>query len=158
MINSQKNIPDLSKRENRKLNKKSMKRKGDINMKKITMLVTVGIMAIALTGCGNSFKQDKNHAKVSIITSSGYTANTRSFNGAGMTMSGQDIALRNKSEITLKDGDELHLSFECEACGDIQEYDIKENWAKTISCKCPEKIDENGNIKEYYAVSVNFEK
>lgn len=35
-------------------------------MKKISiMLVTVVIMAIALTGCGESLKQDNNHAKVS---------------------------------------------------------------------------------------------
>ena len=127
-------------------------------MKKISiMLVTVVIMAIALTGCGESLKQDNNHAKVSWTTTSGQVANTRSFNGAGLTMSGQDIALRNNAEFVLKKGDKLHISFECEACGDAQEFDIEEAWAKTISCKCPEKIDKNGNTKEYYAASVRFE-
>ena len=127
-------------------------------MKKISiMLVTVVIMAIALTGCSKSFKRDDNHAKVSWSTTSGQAANTRSFNGAGMSMSVQDIALRNKAEFVLKKGDKLHLTFECEACGDVQEFDIEEAWAKTISCKCPEEIDENGNAKEYYAASVSFE-
>ena len=127
-------------------------------MKKVgIMLVTVVIMTIALTGCGESFKHDENHAKVSWTTTIGQAANTRSFNCAGMTMSGQDIALRNKAEFVLKKGDKLHLSFECEACGDMQEFDIEEAWAKTISCKCPEKIDENGNAKEYYSAIVRFE-
>ena len=128
-------------------------------MKKISiMLVTVVIMAIALTGCGKSLEKDENHAKVSWSTTSGQAANTRSFNGAGMTISGQDIALRNKAEFFLKKGDKLHLTFECEACGDVQEFDIDEVWAKTISCKCPEKIDENGNAKEFYTASVTFKE
>ena len=122
------------------------------------MLVTVVIMAIALTGCGKSLEKDENHAKVSWSTTSGQAANTRSFNGAGMTISGQDIALRNKAEFVLKKGDKLHLTFECEACGDVQEFDIDEVWAKTISCKCPEKIDENGNAKEFYTASVTFKE
>lgn len=127
-------------------------------MKKISILVTVVILAIALTGCGKSLKKDENHAKVSWSTTSGQAANTRSFNGAGMTISGQDMALRNKTEFILKKGDKLHLTFECEACGDVQEFDIDEAWAKTISCKCPEKIDENGNAKEFYAASVTFKE
>lgn len=157
-ILNQRFISYLSKWEKTKLNKKSTNRKGDCNMKKISiMLVTVVIMVMALTGCGNSFKQDENHAKVSWTASNGWTANTRSFNGAGMTWSGQDIALKNKAELTFKRGDKVHLTFECDACGDVQEFDIEENWAKTLSCKCPEEIDENGNAKEYYAASVRFE-
>jgi len=154
------NIPDLSKQENRKLNKKSKNKRGEIDMKKkiSIMLVTGVIMAITLTGCGESLKQDENHAKVSWVTESGQAANTRSFNGAGMTMSGQDIALRNKAKFVLKEGDKLHLTFECEACGDVQEFDIDEPWAKTISCECPEEIDENGNAKEYYSATVSFEE
>lgn len=157
-ILNQKSIPNLSKWENKKVNKKSANGKGEYIMKKISiMLVTVAIMATILTGCGESLKQDNNHAKVSWTTTSGQVANTRSFNGAGMAMSGQDIALRNKAEFILEKGDTLHLTFECEACGDVQEFDIDEVWAKTISCKCPEEIDENGNVKEYYAASVRFE-
>ena len=157
-ILNQTSIPNLSKWENTKLNKKSTNRKGVNNMKKISiMLVTVVIMAMALTGCGESFKLDENHAKVSWTASNGWASTTRSFNGAGMSLSGQDIALKNKADLTVKKGDKVHLTFECDACGDVQEFDIEEAWAKTLSCKCPEKIDENGNAKEYYAASVSFE-
>lgn len=128
-------------------------------MKRIgIMLVTVVIMAITLTGCGNPFKTDENHAKVSCYTTSGLAGNTRSFNGAGKTRSGQDLALENKTDFILEKGDKLHLTFECEACGDVQEFDIDNAWAKIISCQCPEEIDENGNAKEYYAASVTFKK
>ena len=152
-------IPDLSKRENRKLNKKSTNKRGESNMKrKMGVMLVVIIMTTALTGCVKSLMRDENHAKVSWYTTSGMAANTRSFNGAGMTTSGQDIALRNKAEFVLKKGDKLHLTFECEACGDVQEFDIDEVWSKTISCKCPEKIDDNGNAKEFYSVSVTFEE
>lgn len=128
-------------------------------MKKIiSILVTVAtVMSTTLTGCVNTFREDKNHAKVSWYTTSGLSGNTRSFNGAGLAGSGQDIALQSKFDATLKKGDKLHLVFECEACGDLQEFDIEEAWAKTISCKCPEKIDKDGNAKEYFAISVSFE-
>ena len=136
-----------------------MNRKGDSKMKKISIiLVIVATMVLALTGCGDSFRHDENHAKVIMTTASGYSDVTRSFNGAGKTISGQELALRNKGNFSLKRGDKLHLTFECEACGDIQEFDIENAWAKIISCKCPEKIDKNGNAKEYYAISVNFEE
>lgn len=157
-IFNRKFTPNLTKGDNKKLNKKSTNKKGEYTMKKIiSILVTVTILTIALTGCGNPFRVDKNHAKVSYSTTSGQAGNGRSFNGAGMSVSGQELALRNRSTLVLKKGDKLHLSFECEACGDVQEFDIDEAWAKTISCKCPEQIDEKGNAKEYVAISVGFE-
>ena len=132
-------------------------RKGEYFMKKICMMmVTVVLMCVALTGC-SSLKQDKTNAVVTLTTSTGQAYVGRSFNGAGMSMSGQEAALRYKSEVVLKKGETAVVAFKCDACGNEQEYKVDEAWAETISCDCPEKIDENGNAKEYTAISISFE-
>lgn len=128
-------------------------------MKKIcVMIVTVVLMCTALTGCSNTFKSDDTHATISLTTSSGDASVWRSVNGAGKTISGQEIALMNKSEIILKKGNTAIVKFECEACGNEQEFEVKEAWAETISCDCPVEIDEKGNAKEYVAISISFEE
>ena len=132
-------------------------RKGEYFMKKIgMMIVTVVLMCVALTGC-SSLKQDETHAIVTLKTSTGQAYVGRSFNGAGMNLSGQDAALRYKSEVVLKKGEKAVVTFKCDACGNEQEYEVHEPWAETLSCDCPEKIDKKGNAKEYTAISISFE-
>ena len=135
----------------------SLNRKGEYFMKKICMMmVTVVLMCVALTGC-SSLKQDETHASVTLTTSAGQAYVWRSFNGAGMNVSGQEAALRYKSEVVLKKGETAVVTFKCDACGNNQEYEVDKAWAETLSCDCTEKIDEKGNAKEYTAISISFE-
>ena len=131
-------------------------RKGDNTMKKICiMMVTVILMCVALTGC-NSFKQDDTHATVSLTTSTGQSFIGQSFNGAGMTWSGQKAALHYKSELTLLNGETATLTFKCDACGNEQTYEVTEAFSEMLHCDCPEEIDENGNAREYFAICISF--
>lgn len=130
--------------------------KGENCMKKISMMMVTVVLFVSLTGCA-SMKQDKTHAIVTLKTSTGQAYVGRSFNGAGMNISGQEAALRNKSELVLKKGETAVVTFKCDACGNEQKYEVKEAWAETLSCDCPEKIDEKGNAKEYTAISISFE-
>ena len=131
-------------------------RKGDNTMKKIcTMMVTVILICVTLTGC-NSFRQDDTHATVSLTTSTGQSFIGQSFNGAGMTWSGQKAALHYKSELTLLNGETATLTFKCDACGNEQTYDVTEAFSETLHCDCPEEIDEKGNAREYFAICISF--
>lgn len=124
----------------------------------IAVIMLITITCFALASCGESLKRDDNHATVSVTTSSGGAFVGKSFNGAGYNRSGKDMALKNKMQVTLKNGDIAHITFKCDSCEDTQEYDIKEAWADVLSCNCTEAIDENGNAKEYYAISISFEE
>ncbi len=124
-------------------------------MKKIgTMVVVLILMALAFTGC--SIKRDRVHATVTLTISDGKADVWRSVNGAGLNRTGKDLALQNKTEIVLNEGETANITFNCEACGCKQEYNINEAWADVLSCDCPEKIDQNGNAKEYTAISISF--
>ena len=145
---------------NKKDNMRKKEKKGEFSMRKhaIMMVIATILVTFGLTGCTNPFKTDENHAKVSISTESGFSDTIQSVNGAGKSASGQSIALRYKSEFVLKKGDKLYLAFNCDACGYTKEFVIDYPWANTISCDCPEKIDEAGNAKEYFAISVSFKE
>ena len=119
------------------------------------MLVTVILICVALTGC-NSLKKDDTHAIVSLTTSTGQAYVGQSFNGAGLNLSGQKIALRYKTELTMLKGETATLIFKCDACGNEQEYEITEAFSKTLHCDCPEEIDKDGNAREYFAICVSF--
>ena len=126
-------------------------------MKKIRiMMVTVVLMCVVLTGCSNPLKTDNTHATVTLTTSTGEAYVWRSVNGAGMNHSGQEIALHHKTEIVLKENETAKITFKCDACGNEQEYEVSEAWAQVLSCDCPEKIDDEGNAKEYTSISVTF--
>ena len=73
-----------------------------------------------------------------------------------MNHSGKDMALLNKTEIVLKEGDTATVTFKCEACGNEQEYIVSEAQAEVLSCDCLEEIDQEGNAKEYTAISISF--
>lgn len=148
------NFSSFEKAGATKLNVK--KYQGDDTMKKICiMIVTVVLMCIALTGC-NNFKQDDTHATVSLTTSTGQAFVGQSFNGAGMTWSGQKAALHYKSDLTLLKGETATLIFKCDACGNEQKYEIDEAFSETLHCDCPEEIDEHGNAREYFAICISF--
>ena len=125
-------------------------------MKKICiMMVTVILcVAVALTGC--IFKEDDTHATVSLTTSTGQSFIGQSFNGAGMSWSGQKAALHNKFEITLQNGETATLTFKCDACGNEQTYDVTEAFSEMLHCDCPEEISESGNAREYFAICISF--
>lgn len=126
------------------------------NMKKFCMMMIVAIlMCFILTGC---LRQDRNHASVGLKLSNGVACVAESYNGAGMTLSGQQIALKHVSNIVLEEGETAELTFKCNACGNNQKYEIDAPWAEILSCDCPEKIDKNGNAKEYLAIGFSYSK
>ena len=126
--------------------------------KTIVLVVTLVLMCVAFAGCSNPLKKDQSHATVSVVTSDGTSWIGQSVNGAGMTDSGKNIALKNKSVLELKEGDFATVTFKCDACGKEEVYEVAEAWADTLSCDCPEKIDDEGNAKEYFSISISFTK
>lgn len=132
--------------------------KGEKIMKKmITAVVTMMVMVIALTGCSNPLRKDDKHATVSVTTSDGQSYVGQSVNGSNATVSGKELALRNgKFTVNLKTGETAHIVFKCDACGNEQEFDINEPWSDVLACDCSEKIDKNGNAREYSAIEVSY--
>ena len=133
--------------------------KGEKTMRKIIMAVlTTMLIGMMLTGCSNPFRKDDKHATVSMTTSDGQAYVFQSVNGSNATVSGKELALRNgKININLKTGETAHIVFKCDACGNEQEFDIDNAWSDVISCDCPEKIDKDGNAREYSAIEVTYD-
>ena len=126
--------------------------------KMMVTVVTMMAIAMSLTGCGNLFREDDKHATVSVTTSDGQAYVFQSVNGSNATVSGKELALRNgKININLKTGETAHIVFKCDACGNEQKFDIDNAWADVISCDCPEKIDKDGNAREYSAIEVTYD-
>ena len=122
------------------------------------LVVTVAAIC-CLAGCSSHpFEKDENYATVALTTSSGQSYVWRSVNGDGLNSSGKDLALSHKSVLTLKKGEEAKVSFHCEACGNEQQYEVAEPWAAILECDCPEQKDESGNVREYSAIQISFEK
>lgn len=125
--------------------------------KMMVTVVTMMAIAMSLTGCGNLFREDDKHATVSVTTSDGQAYVFQSVNGSNATISGKELALRNgKIKFNLKTGETAHIVFKCDACGNEQKFDIDNAWADVISCDCPEKIDKDGNAREYAAIEVTY--
>ena len=133
-------------------------KKGEKIMKRmLKKIVTMMIIVVALTGCSNPFRKDDKHATVSMTTSEGQAYVFQSVNGSNATISGKELALRNgKIKFNLKTGETAHIVFKCDACGNEQKFDIDNAWADVISCDCPEKIDKDGNAREYAAIEVTY--
>mgnify|MGYP004516514097 FL=1 len=133
-------------------------KKGEKAMKKNIMVVLMALIVMMnLTGCGNMFRKDKEHATLSVTTSDGKSYIGQTVNGSNATVTGKTLALEHKSKIRLKKGETAHIIFTCDACGDKQEFDIDQPGSEVIHCKCPEDIDENGNAKEYSAIVISYE-
>ena len=134
--------------------------KGEKIMRKIIMAVlTTMLIGMMLTGCSNPFRKDDKHATVSMTTSDGQAYVFQSVNGSNATVSGKELALRNgKINFNLKTGETAHIVFKCDACGNEQKFDIDNAWSDVISCDCPEKIDKNGNAREYSAIEVTYDQ
>lgn len=125
--------------------------------KMMVTVVTMMAIAMSLTGCGNPFRTDDKHATVSVTTSDGQAYVFQSVNGSNATVSGKELALRNgKINFNLKTGETAHIVFKCDECGNEQEFDIDNAWSDVIGCDCPEKMDENGNVREYAAIEVTY--
>lgn len=134
-------------------------KKGEMTMKKNIMVVLMALIVMMnLTGCGNLFRKDKEHATVSVTTSDGKSYIGQTVNGSNATVTGKTLALEHKSKIRLKKGETAHIIFTCDACGDKQEFDIDQPWSEVIHCKCPEDIDKNGNSKEFSAIVISYEE
>lgn len=133
-------------------------KKGEKIMKRmLKTIVTMMIMVVALTGCSNLSRKDDTNATVSITTSDGQAYVYRSVNGSDATVSGKEYALRkDKIKVNMKTGETAHIKFKCNACKNKQEFDIDQPWSDIISCDCPEKIDKDGNAKEYVAIEVAY--
>lgn len=131
-------------------------KKGEKIMKRmLKKIVTMMIIVVALTGCSNPFRKDDKHATVSMTTSDGQAYVFQSVNGSNATVSGKELALKNgKINFNLKTGEKAHIVFKCDACGNEQKFDIDNAWSDVISCDCPEKIDKDGNAREYSAIEV----
>ena len=125
--------------------------------KMMVTVVTMMAIAMSLTGCGNPFRTDDKHATASVTTSDGQAYVFQSVNGSNATVSGKELALRNgKINFNLKTGETAHIVFKCDECGNEQEFDIDNAWSDVIGCDCPEKMDENGNVREYAAIEVTY--
>ena len=102
-------------------------------------------------------RKDEDNATVSVTTSDGQAYVYQSVNGSDSIFSGKEYALRYfKKEIDMKIGETIHIVFECDACGNKQEIEIDSAFAGVIQCECPEKMDENGNAREYIAFEINY--
>ena len=132
--------------------------KGEKMMRKIIMTVLITMLiGMMLTGCENPFRTDDNHATVSVTTSDGQAYVFQSVNGSNSTLSGKEKALlKCKFKLNLKTGETAHIVFKCDECGNEQEFDIDKAWSDVIGCDCPEKMDENGNVREYAAIEVTY--
>ena len=160
--NSMNNIPNTtSQKSNLTCEERTSKTyyKGERTMRKIIMTVlTTMLIGMMLTGC-NPFRKDDKHATVSVTTSDGQAYVFQSVNGSNATVSGKELALRNgKINFNLKTGETAHIVFKCDACGNEQKFDINHAWSDVISCDCPEKIDEEGNAREYSAIEVTYDQ
>lgn len=135
-------------------------KKGEKIMKRmLKKIVTMMIMVVALTGCSNPFRKDDKHATVSMTTSDGQSYVFQSVNASNATVSGKELALKNgKINFNLKTGETAHIVFKCDACGNEQKFDIDNAWSDVISCDCPEKIDKDGNAREYSAIEVTYDQ
>ena len=96
---------------------------------------------VMLTGCFNPCRTDDVHATVSITTSDGRANIFQSVNSSGLLISGKEFALSgvHKYNLNLKTGETAHITFQCDACGNKQEFDIDKAWSDVISCDCPKK-------------------
>lgn len=128
-------------------------------MKKSLLMMLSAMISIAtLCGC-NIFNEDDNHAIVEVVTSNGRVVLGQSYNGSGSTYSSQSIVTGNKVELHLQyEEEEVLIRFTCEACDTVKEYRIDGPFSKKIHCECSDDMDENGNVKEYFAVVVDYGK
>ena len=127
--------------------------------KMMVTVVTMMAIAMSLTGCGNLFREDDKHATVSVTTSDGQAYVFQSVNGSNSTLSGKEKALlKCKFNLNLKTGETAHIVFKCDECGNEQEFDIDKAWSDVIGCDCPEKIDKDGNAREYSAIEVTYDQ
>lgn len=133
-------------------------KKGEKNMKKLIMMVVMMMVLVSiLTGCSDLHRKDEDNATVSVTTSDGQAYVYQSVNGSDSIFSGKEYALRYfKKEIDMKIGETIHIVFECDACGNKQEIEVDSAFAGVIQCDCPEKMDENGNAREYIAFEINY--
>ena len=125
-------------------------------LNKKELLISTVMICATLTGC-NGLKQDHNPAIASIKTSSGLAVVESSYNGAGRTWTGETRALFYSTDLLLKEGVTVWVEFECDACGNLQKWEIKSPFAKLIHCDCPEKIDKEGNSREFFALSISYD-
>ena len=134
--------------------------KGEKTMRKIIMTVlTTMLIGMMLTGCGNPFRKDDKHATVSVTTSDGQAYVFQSVNSSNSVVSGKENALRHyKFNLNLKTDETAHIVFKCDTCGNNQEFEVSKPWADVIFCDCPEKMDENGNVREYAAIEVTYDQ
>ena len=126
-------------------------------MKKIFSIVLVIVIVVAFSACSrNGFFEDSNHAIVTLTTEKGVAGIASSVNGTGTGKSGTEMSLKNKYEVTLKKGDKAKVTFRCDACENVQEFEVAEPWVRTISCDCPIEITD-GNAREYATVVILYE-
>ena len=111
------------------------------------------VFTFILTGCRSV---DDFHATVSLSTSDGWSSVVQSFNSSNATVSGKELAIKNRANITLKEGETFHFHFYCEECGFDFEADYDIPFAEVIHCDCPEEGDENGSVCEYYAFALSY--
>lgn len=159
------NIPNTTSQKRNltceeRTSKKAYYNKGEKTMRKIIMVVLATMLiGMMLTGCSNPLRKDDKHATVSMTTADGQAYVFQSVNGSNATVSGKELALTNyKVNLNLKTGETVHITFKCDECGNDQEFDIDQPWADVISCDCPEKINKEGNAKEYAAIEVTYDQ
>lgn len=120
-------------------------------MKLFATIIAIVCTTSALSGCG-IFRKDKEHAIIEVTNEAGEAYIDTSYNGLGMTWTGEKAALKGALEMQLKEGEKVRIHFCCDSCGHDERCVIEAPFAKMFKCDCPEDGGENDTAKEYYAV------
>ena len=114
------------------------------------------VMFVVVVGVCQFLNADEKHATVT-ISAGGEVEFMESVNGTTSIHSGEEIALRNVCKVTMAEGESIQLGFYCPACRNEQQEIIDYPCLKIVHCDCPEKGDENGEAKEYFALKVQVQ-
>lgn len=123
----------------------------------VAVVVVLGAVILEILFVKARLTMDKEHATVTISNSEGEVEFTESVNGTGFIDSGEEVAIRNVCKVTIAKGESIQLGFYCPACRNEQQERIDTPGLRIFYCDCPEKGDENGQAKEYFAIEVQVE-
>lgn len=131
-------------------------------IKKIMILILTIIVALVTSSC-REYHEDRWKPILTVyINHSGpyvcRTWNSSECKNAG-AKTGKELAEMNPNYFTIHNGEEACIIFKCRWCGKDEIFKIKNNWAKTLECDCPEEMTKgnNWNCREYCKISILYE-
>lgn len=123
----------------------------------VVMLTTI-ILLFGLGSCSSdaNLVRDKEHATLTVVTSTGVTAVAESHNGLNMDKTGEEMATEDPVVVKLHKGESVAMTFECQKCGCSKYIFFDYPHVQYLACNCPENGDKNGNAKEYICIRVEY--